>query len=84
MSQREASESYGIPRSTIGDKMRGTSEPTVMQRGVSQVLSKAVEDRLVYVLNRTNKYSPTSIIRTSRGLHKIVRVTESSKLGVNL
>ena len=53
MSAREAAETYGIPRSTLGDKIRGTSEPTVMHPGVSQVLSKAVEDRLVDVLIRT-------------------------------
>ena len=50
MSEREAAETYGTPRSTFRDKLRGTSEPTVMHPGVSQVLSKAVEARLVDVL----------------------------------
>ena len=53
MSAREAAETYGIPRSTLGDKLRGTSEQTVMHPGVSQALSKAVENRLVEILTHS-------------------------------
>ena len=45
MSIREAAETFGIPRSTLGDKLRGKSAPTVTIRGKDPMLSKAVEDR---------------------------------------
>ena len=45
MSIREAAETFGIPRSTLGDKLRGKSAPTVTVGGKGPLLSKAVEDR---------------------------------------
>ena len=42
---REAAETFGIPRSTLGDKLRGKSAPMVTFRGKDPMLSKAVEDR---------------------------------------
>ena len=48
MSAREASEVYSVPRSTLGDKLCGKSLPTVTQRGNEPVISKIVEDRLVF------------------------------------
>ena len=48
MSVREAAEAYSIPRSTLGDKMRGKSQPCITNRGNKPVLGKLVEDRLVF------------------------------------
>ena len=45
MSIREAAETFGIPRSTLGDKLCGKSAPMVTVRGKDPMLSKAVEDR---------------------------------------
>ena len=45
MSQREASTAYGIPKTTLVDKIRGSSLPTVMNRGTQPVLNKELEDR---------------------------------------
>ena len=45
MSIREAAETFGIPGSTLGEKLRGKSAPTVTARGKDPLLSKAVEDR---------------------------------------
>ena len=45
MSIREAAETFGIPRSTLGDKLCGKSAPTLTVRGKDLVLSKAVEDQ---------------------------------------
>ena len=45
MSIREAPETFGIPRSTLDNKLRGKSAPTVAVRGKDPMLSKAVEDR---------------------------------------
>ena len=43
MSIRVAAETFGIPRSTLGDKLREKSAPAVTVRGKDPVLSKAVE-----------------------------------------
>ena len=45
MSTREAAETFGIPRSTLDDKLRGKSAPRITVRGKDPMLSKAVEDR---------------------------------------
>ena len=45
MSICEAAETFGIPRSTFGDKLRGKSTPTVTVKGKQPMLSKAVEDQ---------------------------------------
>ena len=45
MSIREAAENFGIPQSTLDDKLRGKSAPTVTVKGKDPMLSKAVEDR---------------------------------------
>ena len=47
MSRREAAETYGIPRSTLGDKLSGKSKEGVTNRGGVPVVTKVVEDRLV-------------------------------------
>ena len=43
MSAREAAAMYGIPRSTIGDKLRGNSEPVIMKKGPETIMDKDVE-----------------------------------------
>ena len=45
MSIHEAAETFGIPRSTLGDKLRGKSAPTATVKEKGPMLSKAVEDR---------------------------------------
>lgn len=45
MSAREASATFGIPRSTLGDKLAGKSKPTLVKKGNVTVLDQAVEDR---------------------------------------
>ena len=45
MSIHEAAETFGIPWSTLGDKLCGKSAPTVTVREKDPMLSKAVEDR---------------------------------------
>ena len=45
MSIHEAAETFGIPQSTLGDKLRGKSARTIAVRGKDLMLSKAVEDR---------------------------------------
>ena len=45
MSAREASASYGVPHSTIGEKIDGRSEDKVLNRGNKQIISIEIEDR---------------------------------------
>ena len=45
MSIHEAAETFGIPQSTLGDKLRGQSARMIAVRGKDLMLSKAVEDR---------------------------------------
>ena len=45
MSAREASAAFGIPRSTIGDKINGRSETKVLNRGNKQLISPEIENR---------------------------------------
>ena len=45
MSAREASVAFGIPQSTIGDKINGRSEATVLNYGNKQPISGEIEDR---------------------------------------
>ena len=46
MSAREASATFGVPRSTTGDKINGRSEPKVLSRGTSQFIPLEIEERL--------------------------------------
>ena len=45
MSARKASVSFGVPRSTIGDKINGRSEVKVLNRGNKQIMLIEIEDR---------------------------------------
>ena len=45
MSIREAAETFGIPQSSLGDKLCGKSAPTATVRGKDRMPSRAVEDR---------------------------------------
>ena len=45
MSIHEAAETFGIPQSTLGDKLHGKSASIVTVRGKDPILSKAVEDQ---------------------------------------
>ena len=45
MGARETSTAFGIPQSTIGDKINGRSESTVLNRGNKQLISPDTEDR---------------------------------------
>ena len=44
MSAREASASFEVTRSTIGDKINGRSEEKVLNRGNKQIISIEIED----------------------------------------
>ena len=43
MSGREAESSFGIPRSTLHDKIKGRSEEKVLKRGRSQIIPEDIE-----------------------------------------
>ena len=45
MRAREASAAFGIQRSTIRNKINGTSEAKVLNRGNKQLISPEIEDR---------------------------------------
>ena len=45
LSYREASAAYGIPKTTLADKIKGRSKPTLMKKGKSTNLSQEVEAR---------------------------------------
>ena len=45
MRAREASAAFGIPGSTIRNKINGTSEAKVLNRGNKQLISPEIEDR---------------------------------------
>ena len=45
MSGRKAEDTYGIPRSTLQDKLNGRSEERVLKRGRSQNIPDDVENR---------------------------------------
>ena len=45
MSAREASGDFGIPQSTIRDKINGRSEAKVLNHGNKQPISPEIEDR---------------------------------------
>ena len=46
MNAHEASATFGVPRSTIGDKISGRSEPKVSSRGKSQFIPLEIEESL--------------------------------------
>ena len=45
MNAGEASASFGVPQSTIGDKISGRSEGKVLNRGNERIISIEIEDR---------------------------------------
>ena len=45
MNAGEASASFGVPQSTIGDKINGISEDKVLNWGNEQIISIEIEDR---------------------------------------
>ena len=46
MSAHEASATFGVPCSTIGDKINGRSKPKVLSRRKSQFIPLEIEERL--------------------------------------
>ena len=46
MNAHEASATFGVPRSTIGDKISGRSEPKVLSRWKIQFIPLEIEERL--------------------------------------
>ena len=45
MNAGEAFASFGVPQSTIGDKINGRSEGKVLNRGNERIISIEIEDR---------------------------------------